>query len=124
MKTTTIMAAIVKTAIPAAAVFAVMALASVAAAGQNRNSKPTPVHGHGCVEAGVEARCLVVKEAESGTLYNLIVKGARPAIGTGIEFTGVPFDGMPTCMQGVALEVSAWARKDSLKCALPAAPAK
>jgi hypothetical protein len=72
----------------------------------------------------VEARCLVVKEAKSGVLYNLIVKGARPAIGTGIEFTGVPFDGMTTCMQGVALDVTSWARKDSLTCVPPAAAAK
>jgi hypothetical protein len=74
------------------------------------------VKAKGCVEAGVEASCLVVKDAESGKLYNLLIKGAKPVVGTGIEFTGVPFDGMTTCMQGSPVKVTTWARKDSLKC--------
>lgn len=99
-------------------IFAVMALiaaAATATAGQGPEAKP--VHGQGCVEAGVEARCLVVKDVKSGILYNLIIKGARPDIGIGIDFTGVPFDGFSYCMQGVLLEVTNWTRDTSLACA-------
>jgi hypothetical protein len=99
-------------------IFAAMALIAAAATvstGQTPEAKP--VHGQGCVEAGVEARCLVVKDVKSGILYNLLIKGTRPDIGIGIDFTGVPFDGMSYCMQGVVLEVSNWTPDTSLKCA-------
>ncbi len=102
-------------------IFAAMALTAAAAtatAGQTPEAKP--VHGQGCVEAGVETRCLVVKDVKSGILYNLLIKGARPDIGIGIEFTGVPFNGMSYCMQGTLLEVTKWTRDTSLKCPAPA----
>ena len=82
---------------------------------------PKPVKGQGCVTAGVESSCLVVKDVKTGVQYNLFFKGAKPAAGTGIEFTGVPRDMMTTCMEGKPLEVSSWSRVDSLKC--PAGPA-
>ncbi len=81
--------------------------------------KPKEIHGMGCVEAGVEARCLVLKDIKSGTLFNLLIKEPRPAIGEGIEFTGARHEGPTVCMQGVAIAVTSWARKDSLKCAQP-----
>jgi hypothetical protein len=93
------------------------ASAAVAVAGPAEKAKE--IHGMGCVEPGVEARCLVVKEMKSGTLYNLRIKEPRPAVGDGIEFTGVAFDGVTTCMQGVAVTVSSWTKKDSLKCGKP-----
>jgi hypothetical protein len=92
-------------------------LVTAAAAAQ----EPKPVKGQGCVAAGVEASCLVVKDVKTGVLYNLFFKGTKPAIGAGIEFTGVPSDMMTICMQGKPLEVSTWSRVDSLKC--PADPA-
>ena len=98
-------------------IFAAMALIAAAAtvtAGQAPEAKP--VHGQGCVQAGVEMSCLVVKDVKSGILYNLIIKGTRPEIGIGIDFTGVPFDGFSYCMQGVLLEVSKWTPDTSLKC--------
>ncbi|MGH9600557.1 MAG: hypothetical protein ACRD27_11890 [Terracidiphilus sp.] len=100
---------------------AILAIAAMvfaaAAAGACPAQQPKPVHGEGCVQAGVEAYCLVLKDLKSGTLYDLLIKGARPPVGLGIEFTGIPRAVMTTCMQGTPLEVTNWARKDSLKCA-------
>jgi len=93
-------------------------LVTAAAAAQ----EPKPVKGQGCVAAGAEASCLVVKDVKTGVLYNLFFKGTKPAVGTGIEFTGVPSDMMTTCMQGKPLEVSTWSRVDSLKCSSGPAP--
>lgn len=96
--------------------FTAMALLGVfvTAACVAQDSKP--VKGQGCVAAGVEASCLVVKDVKTGVLYNLFFKGAKPDAGTGIEFTGIPRDTMTMCMQGKPLEVSNWSRVDSLKC--------
>jgi len=93
----------------------VILLAATAAARPVK--EPKPVHGEGCVQAGVEARCLIVRDMRTGTLYDLLFKDARPPVGLGIEFTGVPHEGPTSCMQGVALDVTSWARKETLKCA-------
>ena len=74
------------------------------------------VRAKGCVEPGVEARCLMVKDVKSGKLYNVFIKEPRPAVGYGIEFTAVPYDGVTYCMQGIAVQVIGWKRKDDLKC--------
>ncbi len=74
------------------------------------------IRAEGCVEAGVEAGCLMVKDVATGTLYNIMVKGEKPAVGDGIEFTGMPFDGATICMQGAPVKVTAWSKKASLKC--------
>ena len=74
------------------------------------------MRGLGCVEAGIDANCLIVKDLKSGNLYNLFVKGIRPAVGDGIEFVGVPHQGPSMCMQGVAVDVIGWSRKDSIRC--------
>jgi len=95
---------------------AAMVLAA-AAAGARPAQQTKPAVGEGCVQAGVEAHCLVVKDLKTGHLYNLFFKGVPPPVGLGIEFTGVPKDGMTTCMEGTALDVTEWARKDSIKCA-------
>jgi hypothetical protein len=83
-------------------------------AGPAPNSKK--VRALGCVEPGVEARCLIVKDVKSGKLYNVFIKEPRPAIGDGIEFSAVPYDGATYCMQGIAVQVIGWKRKDGLKC--------
>jgi hypothetical protein len=93
-------------------------LLTAAAAAQG----PKPVKGQGCVAAGVEDKCLVVKDVKTGVLYNLFFKGTKPEAGTGIEFTGVPSNMMTICMQGKPLEVSNWSRVDSLKCSSSPAP--
>jgi len=102
--------------------FTVITLLGILATAVVAAQEPKPVKGQGCVAAGVEASCLVVKDVKTGVLYNLIFKGAKPDAGTGIEFTGVPRDMMTTCMQGTPLEVSNWSRVDSLKCPSSQAP--
>lgn len=104
-------------------VFAVVGLLAVAAlsvAQQPEVPKPQPetkkVHGEGCVEAGVEARCLVVRDLHAGKIYNILVGDPRPAPGEGIEFTGTLHEGVSVCMQGTAIEVERWARKETIKC--------
>jgi hypothetical protein len=86
--------------------------------------EPKKVHGEGCVEAGVEARCLVVRDVRAGKLYNIIVGDPRPTPGEGVEFTGTLRQGANVCMQGAAIEVERWARKDSIKCRHTPAPRK
>ena len=78
--------------------------------------KPVPVRGQGCVAAGIEARCLIVRDLSSGKLYNLTFRGMPPTIGEGIEFEGLPHQGPTACMQGVGLDVLSWSPKDSLRC--------
>ncbi len=100
-----------------ALVMAVMFTAGMlATAEETQASDVKQVRAEGCIEQGVEAGCLVVKDMKSGKLYNILVKGLRPGVGEGIEFTGAPHDGPTACMQGVAVDVINWAPKHSLKC--------
>jgi hypothetical protein len=104
------------------AVAAMMLTGAAAAPGAGPATEQKQVRAEGCVEAGVEMRCLVLKDVKSGKLYNLLVKEPRPKIGEGIELTGVPFDGVTYCMQGTTVHVTDWTRKDSLQCSKSQAP--
>ncbi len=104
------------------AVMMLAGAAGTAGAGQVPESKL--VRAEGCVQPGVEISCLMVKDILSGKLYNILIKGQKPKIGDGIEFTGVPFRGVTVCMQGSPVEVTKWERKDSLKCTKGKAQAK
>src|ERR1700756_3833870 len=64
------------------------------------------VYAAGCVQAGVEAGCLVLSNHR--TVYNLFFTEKKPAIGTAIRFTGTRHDGPTSCMQGEALDVKTW----------------
>jgi hypothetical protein len=100
-------------------VSAVVSLALAAAAASTSAAPPSDakqVKGTGCVQAGVEAGCLVVKDAASGNLYSLLIKGAKPAVGIGIDFAGTPFNGSTTCMQGIPVQISTWSHNESLQC--------
>ncbi|HEY1579809.1 MAG TPA: hypothetical protein VGF82_22310 [Terracidiphilus sp.] len=79
------------------------------------------IHGEGCVEPGADARCLVVKDVRSGAQFDLFVKGVQPAIGSGIEFLGVPHHGVTICTQGIPVDVERWVHRD-LKCTQATAP--
>ena len=74
------------------------------------------IHGEGCVVAGVQPHCIVLRDQKSGHLYDLQFKGDRPPAGLGIAFTGVPHPGPTGCMQGTPVDVTNWERKASLKC--------
>ncbi len=91
-------------------------------------SNPAPqskqVHAEGCVEQGVEAGCLMVKDRHSGQLYHILIKGSLPQPGEGIQLIGVPHDGPTSCMQGIPLNVITWVNKSSLNCAQSEAPKK
>ena len=100
---------------------AIIAVAGSSIAFAGWSEKSPQILGEGCVESGVEARCLVVKDVQSGALFNLSVKGVQPEIGSGIDFVGVVHHGMSTCMQGTAVDVLSWAHKD-LKCTQGTAP--
>ncbi len=104
------------------AIAAMMLSVTAAASSAGPTQEPKQVRAEGCVEAGVEMRCLVLKDMTSGKLYNLLVKEPRPNIGDGIEFTGVPYEGVTYCMQGIAVKVTDWKRKESLKCSQGEAP--
>jgi len=95
---------------------AMFAAGMAATAGETQARDAKQVHAEGCVEPGVEAGCLVVKDMKGGTLYNILVNGLRPGVGEGIEFTGVPHEGPTSCMQGIAVDVIKWTPQHSLKC--------
>lgn len=103
-------------------VTALAGLLAASATGLAGSPEKSPqIRGEGCVEPGVETRCLVVKDVRNGALFNLFVRGVQPEIGSGIEFVGVPHHGITTCMQGTALDVVSWVHKD-LKCTQGTAP--
>jgi hypothetical protein len=92
----------------AIAITALLLVTSVAAgqAKQPEAAAGQTITGSGCVEAGVEAGCLVLKDSRTGTLFNLFFKGTLPAIGTAIRFAGRVHDGPTTCQQGTAVDVT------------------
>jgi hypothetical protein len=91
------------------AVFLTALLLTGIVSGQTKQEKSAPagktVTGSGCVEAGVEAGCLVLKDTKTGTLFNLFFQGTPPAINTAIRFTGTPHEGPTTCQQGTPVDV-------------------
>jgi hypothetical protein len=98
-------------------VVASLALAAVpVAAGAAPPPNANQVKGTGCVQAGAEAGCLVVKDTASGNLYSLLIKGAKPPVGIGIDFAGAPFNGATTCSQGTPVQISTWSHNESLQC--------
>ena len=98
------------------AIVATLVAASAVTAAASPAQDSNQVRVEGCVQPGVELKCLVVKDVKSGKLYNLIINEPRPAVGIGIQFTAVPFDGMTYCMQGIPVKVTGWTRNDALKC--------
>lgn len=101
------------------AVLALVFLALIApmpALAAQQPAQKNAVQGQGCVQAGVEAHCLVLRDLKTGHLYDLLFKTDRPPIGLGIEFTGVLHPGPTACMQGIAVEVTTWSHKTSIKC--------
>lgn len=102
---------------------------SAVAMGQQPNMphpqpQPKKVHGEGCVENGVDARCLLVRDVAHARLYSILVGDPRPTPGEGIEFTGTVHQGPSVCMQGTLIQVEHWQRKESLKCHHAPAPRK
>jgi hypothetical protein len=78
-----------------------------------------PIAGAGCVEAGVETGCLLLKDTKSKTLYNLFFTGNKPTLGAAIQFTGIAKVGVNTCMQGKPADVKEW-KPIKMHCGAPA----
>jgi hypothetical protein len=99
-------------------IFLIRPLANVASA--PTASGPTPYNSsadgevmkdNGCVRAGVEAGCLILKTFDDKKIYNLFFpNGKAPEIGVAISFEGVKHDGPTHCMQGTAVDVTKWTR--------------
>jgi hypothetical protein len=107
----------------AALVFAaVLAIVQPQSGSQQTSSQQKPpdspvpaktVSGLGCVEAGVEAGCLVLRDDKTKKLYNLYFSMPRkPQPGMGIRFRGTKKDGVTICMQGEAINVGNWSRAE------------
>jgi len=79
------------------------------------------ISASGCVEAGVEASCLILRSAKDDKIYNLLVKGEKPAAGAAISFHGTRHDGPTICMQGAAVDVSKWT-PIKMRCSKTATP--
>jgi hypothetical protein len=75
----------------------------------------TPIHAVGCVSAGVENGCTALKDKKTGDVYTLFFAADAPAPNIGISFEGSPHQGMTTCMQGRAVDVTKWT-KVKMKC--------
>jgi hypothetical protein len=66
------------------------------------------VSGSGCVSAGVEGGCFVLRDLKSGTTFNLFFKDTFPTLDTAISFQGTENDNPNFCMQGRAVDVTKW----------------
>jgi hypothetical protein len=88
---------------------------------ESASPKPALIQGSGCVSKAVESSCLVLKDAKTGEIYNLLFADHSPAPDTAIRFRATEHHGMTTCMQGKAVNVTGWKRLKGMKC--PAAPA-
>ncbi len=90
--------------------------------GQAKGGGPNVVKASGCVEAGVEAGCLVLNSAKDKKAYNLLFGSGKnkPTAGMAISFEGKVHAGPTTCMQGTAVNIEKWTQ---IKMACPKPPA-
>lgn len=80
------------------------------------------IKGSGCIEIGVENPCHVLIDSKTGDTFNLLFAGKVPKPGTPIQFMGAEHQGMTTCMQGKAVDVTKWKKEKGVKCPPPAEP--
>ena len=97
-----------------AMLFLALVVAEIATAQSTQKKPATPttaVSGSGCLKAGVERGCFVLKDKTTGKFYNLFfLHTTPPDLNTTIKFTGRLHEGPTTCMQGIAVEVERFAR--------------
>ena len=109
---------------PRAICITMLLLAGLAAAAQQPSPTqpiaPPPIRGSGCVMKAVESNCLVLTDSKTGQVYNLLFADSPPAPGTAIKFKAIEHNGMTTCMQGKAVNVTTWNTLKNKKC--PAQP--
>ena len=85
------------------------------AADPPKSGAPNTLTGAGCISKGVEGGCLIVKDVNQKTVYNVFFKGEKPGIDTAISFEGQMHSGMTMCMQGTAVDVIQW-KQIKLRC--------
>ena len=98
----------------------VLFLAGLAVAQQPSPTQPIaspPIRGSGCVTKAIESSCLVLTDTKTGQVYNLLFADHPPAEGTAIKFKATEHQGMTTCMQGKAVNVTQWKPWKNVKCA-------
>ncbi len=93
-------------------VFLVLLIATALIAQDKSTSGP--IKGSGCVVAGIESGCKVLRDLKTKELFNLFFDGAGPALDTEISFSGVK-GGVTYCMQGKPVRVQNW-KQVSLHC--------
>ena len=84
----------------------IVAAALCAVAGAAFAKDSATIKGSGCVEAGVEAGCLVVGKNKKA--YSLLFSGEKAKVGTAITFEGTRHTGPSICMQGTSVAVTKW----------------
>jgi hypothetical protein len=97
--------------------------AAVGQAPDHDAAKAPVIQGSGCVENAVETSCHVLIDSKTGETYNLFFSAKVPKSGTAIRFKGTAHQGMTTCMQGKAVNVTSWKKEKGIKCPPAAAPA-
>ena len=78
------------------------------AADPPKSGAPGEITGAGCISKGVESGCLILKDSNQNTVYNVFFKGKKPKLDTAISFQGQAHSGMTMCMQGRAVDVTKW----------------
>ena len=65
------------------------------------------IKSSGCVRAGVEGGCLILKGFKDKKTYSLHFPDKKPDLDTAISFEGTG-GGIDTCMQGTVVNVTKW----------------
>ncbi len=85
----------------------------------DEKAQDKPLTITGCVEAGVEAGCLVLKDTKTKMLYDLKFDQTKPVVGDAITFDGIFHSGeVDTCQQGKIVHVGNWT-KLKMHCPMP-----
>jgi len=86
---------------------------------EKAGDKDKPVTITGCVEAGVEAGCLALKDTKTQVLYDLKFDQTKADVGDAITFDGIFHSGeVDTCQQGKIVHVGKWT-KLKIHCPMP-----
>src|SRR5258706_15258419 len=85
----------------------------------DEKAQDKPVTITGCVETGVEAGCLILKDTKTQVLYDLKFDQTKAAVGDAITFDGIFHSGeVDTCQQGKIVHVGKWT-KVKMHCPMP-----
>ena len=86
------------------------------------DAAPVTARGSGCVEAGVEEACRILRDLQTREVFNLFFNNTAPAVNTAVAFEGTRHDNPNICMQGKPVDVREW-HSITLQCPQPEAAA-